>query len=69
MLEEKLNKIKDLISEWDAKTGHDRCWYFPDLFRKIAEIVEVKLTNHSELPLREEFEEGCRKYQEEEYKK
>lgn len=64
---EKLQRIEQLVRDWDGKTGHDRCWYYPDLFRQIAGILGLELTTTPELPARAEFEEGCRRYQEQEY--
>lgn len=29
---------KKIIQEWLDKQGHDRCWYYPDLFMKLAVI-------------------------------
>ena len=63
---EKCKKAEAIILEWSNKQGHDRCWYYPDLFRKLAGIFELNLQPGS-LPPREEFEAGCRRYQSEEY--
>lgn len=64
-----LAQVRDLIVEWDSKKGHDRCWYYPDLFKKIAKLTGVELTQEPELPSRKEFEEGCCRYQNEQFKK
>lgn len=64
---EKLQQIQQVILEWDNKQGHDRCWYYPDLFQRIAAIVGVQLTHTPQLPTRAEFEEGCRRYQRHEF--
>lgn len=66
---DKLLKIKEAILEWDGHEGHDRCWYYPDLYKKIADILEVKLKQEPVLPPEEYFKEGCRRYREEQYKK
>jgi len=66
---DKLEQIRQVILEWDGKTGHDRCWYYPDLFKKIADILDIKLTQTPALPSRGEFEDGCRQYQDEEFGK
>ncbi len=65
--EQKLQKVKEVIQEWTNKQGHDRCWYYPDLFRKLVEILEVKQSKNPSLPPLDEFKKGCEKYQEEEY--
>ena len=59
-------KIKNCVKQWINKQGHDRCWYYPDIFREISSILEIHPVN-SDLPPRKEFELGCKKYQDEEY--
>lgn len=65
-IEEKFNKAKQIIEEWVSKQGHDKCWYHPDLFKKLAEIFEVEYVDPG-LPPINEFKKGCEKYQKEEY--
>lgn len=55
------------IEEWAAKQSHDKCWYYPDIFKEVAEALGAKIDFPKGLPSREEFEEGCRKYQDEQY--
>ena len=66
---EKISQARKTIEEWIDKQSHDRCWYYPDLFNKLAELFEIKPTKSPSLPPLEEFKVGCEKYQEEEYKK
>jgi hypothetical protein len=54
---EKLAAIKACIQEWNDKSGHDRCWYYPDIFQKIATIAGVTLSQQAVLPTRKEFEQ------------
>ena len=65
--EEKLHKAKAVIQIWLDKQGHDRCWYYPDLFNELAKILDVKPSKGPSLPPLEEFKKGCEKYQKEEY--
>lgn len=67
-IEQRFNEARNVIQEWVDKQGHDRCWYYPDLFRKLAEIFEVKYTDPG-LPPLDEFKKGCERYQDEEYGK
>ena len=60
-------EAKRAIQEWVDKQGHDRCWYYPELFTRLVEIYEIKPTKKTSLPPIEEFEEGCTRYQFEEY--
>lgn len=65
---EKLNHAKQALQKWIDAQGHDRCWYYPDIFRELVELFDLKPTVLPELPPRAEFEQGCRRYQEEEYR-
>ena len=61
-------KAKGLIQAWVDQQGHDRCWYYPEIFEQLAQIFNVHQTLSSNLPSRESFEEGCCRYQTEQYK-
>lgn len=63
-----LEKIKQLVQSWLNKQGHDRCWYYPEIFQQIAEILNIDIEEDQKLPSLLEFREGCRKFQEKEYK-
>ena len=67
-IEERFVKTREILSDWVNKQGHERCWYYPDLFKQLAEVLDVKISKEPRLPPIEEFEEGCRRYQMEEYK-
>jgi len=62
-----MDEIRAIVQEWLDKQNHDRCWYYPDLFRHLAEILNITPTIQPSLPPRDEFEKGCSKYQNEEY--
>lgn len=64
---DKLEQIRQAILEWDGKKGHDRCWYYPDLFHRIAGIAGVELTQKKPDISRQEFEAGCTHFQNQEY--
>lgn len=57
-----------LIQEWVDQQGHNRCWYYPDLFNKLAALHQVKPKVPPSLPPLVEFKEGCTRFQSEEYK-
>ena len=61
------SQVRRIIQTWLDKQGHDRCWYYPDLFRELAAALDLKSTVPPKLPTLEEFREGCRWYQSEEY--
>ena len=64
---EKCESARAILSGWADKQGHDRCWYYPDLFRELCRALGVPEPAGSGLPPLAEFEEGCRRYQGEEY--
>jgi hypothetical protein len=49
------------------KQGHERCWYYPELFTELVNLFELVETQPRALPSREEFEKGCRRYQNEQF--
>jgi hypothetical protein len=67
-LEEKMKQAKEILQSWVDQQGHERCWYYPDVFNQLAELFEI-IGGEKGLPPRCEFEKGCIKYQVEEYGK
>lgn len=63
---EQNEKAKQIIQSWVNKRGHDRCWYYPDLFRQLADLFGIE-TQDPGLPPEEEFRAGCERYRKEEY--
>lgn len=56
------------LINWVSKQGHDRCWYYPEIFQSLAASLGVPLiVRNPSLPSRKEFEAGCKRYQDEEY--
>lgn len=64
----KYEEAKRIIQGWVDQQGHERCWYYPDLFNQLVKVFGIQPTKEPKLPPLEEFKEGCRKYQVEEYK-
>lgn len=64
----KLNKIKTVLQTWIDKQSHERCWWFPEILTELTQILDIEMTKQPCLPSRKEFEEGCKRYQEEQYK-
>lgn len=62
-----LDQAKAVIQEWVDKQGHDRCWYYPELFRRLVDLFGIKPTVEPCLPPRGEFKGGCKLYQIEEF--
>ena len=65
--EERYIQAQAVLQRWVNQQGHDRCWYYPDLFRELAVILEVTPTKDPSLPSLEEFKRGCEQYQREEF--
>ncbi len=64
----KLFQIEQAVRKWMNKQGHDRCWYYPEIFQEIIEILEIKELVHYTAIDRKEFEGGCHRYQDELFK-
>ena len=64
---EQCDKVKVIVQEWIDKQGHERCWYYPDLFNQLAAVLDVTPSVAPCLPTRSEFKEGCCKYQDEQF--
>lgn len=65
--QQKLHQAKAIIQDWVDQQGHNRCWYYPELFRQLVDLFEIEATKEPKLPPLEEFKEGCCKYQKEEF--
>lgn len=65
--QQKVHKAKQVIQQWMDAQGHDRCWYYPELFNQLVELFDIKSTKEPQLPPLEEFKEGCCRYQKEEF--
>lgn len=63
---DRLATITKVVTEWQAKEGHDACWYYPDLFAQIMTALNIEPKLHS-VPPRGQFEDGCRKFQDQTY--
>ncbi len=66
-LDDKLVDIKRIVQTWVDKQGHDRCWYYPDLFNELVRVLEITPSRDPCLPPLGEFREGCKRYQKEQY--
>ncbi len=64
----KNEKVKALLVEWKNKQGHDGCWYYPELFRQMAAVLEVDVALTPTIS-RQEFMGGCNRFQDEVYGK
>jgi len=62
-----LEEVRQITQEWMDQQGHNRCWYYPKLFAKLEKILGSHMTLKPVLPPRPEFEEECRKFQQQEY--
>lgn len=51
--EKKYDLIKTIMQEWVDKQGHDQCWYYPEIFGELVEILDIKTSKEPSLPSRE----------------
>lgn len=61
--------VQDMVQEWLDKQGNERCWYYPDIFNKICEVLNLKCNVDRGLPLEQVFRRNCDKFTKEEYSK
>lgn len=64
----RIRDTKKILLEFANSQGQDNCWWHPDLLRKLCEIWEIPLGSMN-LPPRDKFQEGCKKFEEEIYDK
>jgi hypothetical protein len=64
---EKVGAARSALERWINQQGHERCWYYPEIFNELVQILGVEQTAPSRLPPLAEFRQGCRRYQEEEF--
>lgn len=65
----KVAQATGLLQQWVDQQSHDRCWYYPEIFRQLCDLFGVQPTLQPGLPPRPEFELGCKRYQDEEFGK
>ena len=61
---ERIKLVKEEVEGWAGQQGHNQCRYYPEIFRKIAEIVDAEIDCEKSLPPIHEFlgRPGCRRY-------
>lgn len=64
-----IKDIKRIIEEWNSYQGHSCCWFYPDLIKKIAKILKVKIKVNVGEITEDEFRCGCERYRKEIYGK
>lgn len=47
--EQKLEVAQAALQRWVDQQGHERCWYYPDIFNELVQILEVKQSVPSHL--------------------
>jgi hypothetical protein len=63
---DKLKTINDELTRWIGQQGHDSCWFYPEIFNRLCEILNIPVPERN-LPPEEEFENGCHRYRKEIY--
>ena len=64
-----LARVRRLVQDWLDKQGHDRCWYYPEIFTELARALDLQhiVLKPPQLPSLAEFKAGCERYQREQY--
>lgn len=65
-----LVRVRRLVQDWLDKQGHDRCWYYPEIFTELARALDLQhiVLKPPQLPSLAEFKAGCERYQREQYR-
>ena len=61
------SEVRQIVQSWLDKQGHDRCWYYPEIFTELARVLDLRGVKPSQLPTLAEFKAGCERYQREQY--
>ena len=61
------DKTREILNEWGAKRGHDRCFWHPDLLERLGKLYGVDMTSATSRISLEIFKKGCMLYQAIEY--
>ena len=64
--QDKYFDIYEILCEYNSKQGHDKCWFYPELFDKLLKVYKIPKVE-SNLPPKEEFKEYCDIYREKVY--
>lgn len=62
-----LDEIRQIVQDWLDEQGHRRCHYYPEVLNRVAKLLGIEQMKASLLPSLEEFQEGCRRFQAEQY--
>lgn len=60
-------RTEELLKSWVDKQSHNKCWFYPEIFRELCSLHRVYPSLPDLLPSQEEFKEGCDKYRRELY--
>jgi len=61
------SEVRQIVQSWLDKQGHDRCWYYPEIFTELARALNLRGVKPPQLPSLAEFKAGCERYQREQY--
>lgn len=67
LLENLRTEARRLMIEWRSKQGPDKCWYCPEIFNSLCDVLGVDNDFDFDLNPRSEFEQGCKQYQDQLY--
>lgn len=68
-MENKFRETITILKNWANLKGQDNCWYHPEILKELCDIWNIPINNNSQLPPRNEFEKGCKSYQDKIYGK
>lgn len=54
--------VRVALKEWSEQSGHDACWYYPELFQRLAVLLQVEVPLALPEISSDEFARGCAKF-------
>lgn len=59
---DKLERVRGIVKRWAQARGHDRCWYYPELFMELCRELDIEVPPTCVEISEAEFKEGCNKF-------
>lgn len=64
----KIEMARRILLRWARLQGHDKCWHHPEILTELCDLFDIDYEKHPpQLPPREEFRNGCIRYEGELY--
>ncbi len=58
-----IRRVREILNDWQTKAGHDACWFYPEVFRELCNVVGLEYIEPSKVD-RSDFRAHCQKFEE-----